>query len=286
MFKWLWSSDNKLKIFQEKYKENKKDLQNLLSILNFLQEDIEKINLKKIKESIQDYINVTFKPHEKFYNQWNNIDDIKKIIHKKINIIYFFGNNGIGKTTSIVNFAKILKDQGYNPLLVGADEFRGGAVEQLIAMANLYGIPVYSSVNYPKAPSLSQIIFDGIQKNYENYNVILIDTSGRSHTDLNLVESLHKQYNLSFKALEGVNDYEVLSIWCNDGNIVNGFQQQKLFFNKIKVDYIIMTKIRALNPYYNFLNIINNVKTPIIFYGPNATELKIFNKKVFEEEMS
>ena len=285
MLSWLWSSDT-LKILRKEYQNNKNNPQTLLSSLNFLQEDMEKINFKDTINSVEDYVKNTFKNHEKFYNHWNNPQDIKNIINKKINIIYFFGNNGIGKTTSIVNFAHLLKNQGYNPLLIGADEFRGGAVQQLISMAQIHNLPVYSSLNYPKEPSLPQIIFDGINQNYQNYNVILIDTAGRSHTDLNLVESLKKQYNLSFKALQNENDYQVLSIWCNDGNIVNGFQQQKIFFDIMAVDYIIMTKIKTNKAYYNFLNIMNNVKKPIIFYGPDAHTLEIFNKKIFEKQLS
>jgi fused signal recognition particle receptor len=287
MFNWLWSSDKTLKILQGQYNKNMSvdEKRHVLSGCNFLQEDIQRLNNGNVIENVKNYINEAFDDHKDFYNGWNEESDIKKILNKDVNIVYFFGNNGIGKTTSIVNLGVLLKNQGFNPLLIAADEFRGGAVQQLIDMAQIHSIPVYSSLNYEKVVSLPQIIFDAIEKNYQNHNVILVDTAGRSHTDINLMENLKKQYQISDKVLSNHPSYQVVSIWVNDGNIINGVQNQQLFFDKIPVNYVIMTKVKPHQSYYNFLFILTKVG-PIIFYGPNSQQLSIFNKDVFLNQLS
>jgi fused signal recognition particle receptor len=288
MFSWLWSSPKDFLILREQLKKAKTDEEkkSILTLCNFLQEDMVHINMKDIMGSVKKYHNNTFDTFNNFYSQWKNLDDLKKIFQKKINIVYFFGNNGIGKTTSIVNFSNILKQQGFNPLLIAADEFRGGAVQQLISMAQVHDIPVYSSLNYEKEPSLSQIIFDGIQKNCQDHGVILIDTAGRSHADANLLENLKKQYTMAEKVLSQGHDGQIISIWVNDSNIVNAFQQQQSFFEKIPVDYMIMTKTKSHQGYYNFLNIINKVKKPILFTAPNSQKLELFNGEIFSTTLS
>ena len=288
MFNWLWSSNKKFAILQNKLSNIKtpEEKRNKLTECNFLQEDMEIVNQKNVIDAVTKYTNNTFSSLDSFYHQWKKLDDFKKIFNKKINIVYFFGNNGIGKTTSIVNLSKILKQQGFNPLLIAADEFRGGAVQQLITMAQVHDLPVYSSLNYEKEPSLPQIIFDGISKNLSIHNVILIDTAGRSHADMNLIENLKKQYSMAEKVLANQQDGQILSFWVNDGNIVNAFQQQQAFFEKITVDYMIMTKIKTQQAYYNFLNMMNKIKKPIILIAPNAQELNIFNKDIFENSLS
>lgn len=290
MFGWFTAKNNKiLKLLKSQYKKNMSpdEKKHLLTTLNFFFQDTQDI-LKNdnIIDAIEKYIENTFYNYENFYKNWNSFNDMKHIFNGSINIIYFFGNNGIGKTTSIVNLAKILKNQGYNPLLIAADEFRGGAVEQLIDMAAQEHLPVYSSLNYEKEPSLSQIIFDGIKNNYHEYNTILIDTAGRSHHDLNLIDNLKKQYDISKKVTQDIPNTKIFSLWVNDGNIVNAFNQQKLFFDKIPVDYSIMTKIKDNQGYYNFLNIIKETQKPIIFYSPSSKNLEIFNKNIFLNDLS
>lgn len=249
MFSWLFKSNKtNLKLLKKKYIKSMapQDILKILSDLNMIQEDAQQfINKKNCIDEIYQWVNKAFEKQEAFYKNYNCLNDINNLFNQPINILYFFGNNGIGKTTSIINFATVLQQQNKKVLLIAADEFRGGAVQQLIDMANMYNLPVYSSFNYTNPVSLNQIIFDGIEKHAQDYDIILIDTAGRSHQDVSLIDSLYKQYQLSFKVLEKM-EKNIYSIWVNDGNMVNVFQQQSLFFNKIPVDYIIITKLKKI----------------------------------------
>jgi fused signal recognition particle receptor len=208
------------------------------------------------------------------------------------NIIYFFGNNGVGKTTSIVNFALQLKKLYQDVVIIAADEFRGGAVEQLVQMCQEKNIQCYSAKEYQNEPSVFQIIFDGININLKKKTkVILVDTAGRSHNDVNLMDNLKKQYDIAEKVskslkTESTEKIEIKSVWVNDGNIVNAFQSQKAFMGKIPLDYIIITKIKHSSSYYNLINMMNHLEKPIIYYSPSRHELVQFTPTEFLENLS
>ena len=103
-------------------------------------------------------------------------------------IILFVGVNGVGKTTTIGKLAYNLKSEGKKVLLVGADTFRAGAIEQLNQWGEKIGVDFYSK---EEGNDPSSVVYDGVEKaKNEDYDVVLIDTAGRLQNKVNLMKEL------------------------------------------------------------------------------------------------
>ena len=289
------SQNNNMKKLRNDYASsmNRSEKQSLLLKHNMVYEDVAQVvEAKNLINKTQEYLDDSFKKIGDFYNSWQNSTNLPLLLNGDCNIVYFFGNNGVGKTTTIVNFAIELKKINQEVVIIAADEFRGGAVEQLCQMCAKNNIASYSAKDYEKEPSLPQIIFDGITHHLEKKTkVILVDTAGRSHNDVNLVDNLKKQYDLAEKSIKSsakdINSkIQVSSIWVNDGNIVNAFQSQKAFMGKIPLDYIIITKIKESSSYYNLINMMNHLEKPIIYYSTSRDNLIPFTPTAFMENLS
>ena len=105
-------------------------------------------------------------------------------------VILAIGVNGVGKTTSMAKLASRLKGQGLTPLLVAADTFRAAAIEQLDIWGSRIGAEV---IKHRQGSDPSAVVFDGIAAGKaRNVDVVLIDTAGRLHTKVNLMDELKK----------------------------------------------------------------------------------------------
>lgn len=118
------------------------------------------------------------------------IKDAKKPVH-----IVFVGINGTGKTTSIAKLAKRLTDQGYSVVMAAGDTFRAGAIDQISIHAKNLGVKV---IKHQEQGDPAAVIYDAIQHAKANkVDVVLSDTAGRMHTNINLMEQLKKVCRVS-----------------------------------------------------------------------------------------
>ena len=222
-------------------------------IIDSLREEIEKGNIRnkeqlvgKLKELITNM----------FYEA-GRLDLFEEAKNYKPYKLVFLGVNGVGKTTTIAKLAVAFRDRGFKPLMVAADTFRAGAQEQLKLHGQRTGIPVFMG-KYGADPAA--ITFDAI-RHAENrgYDVVLIDTAGRMHTDIDLVNELKKLVRVSKP------HRKILVVDALTGN--DAIEQAKFFDEYIGVDGVIVTKVDAYEQGGVPLSIVYAIKKPIIMIG-------------------
>jgi len=189
--------------------------------------------------------------------------DVKEINSK---IVLVIGVNGVGKTTSLAKVANYYKKNGDKVLLVAADTFRAGAVEQLSIWSEKLDIDLVKNemTNDPAA-----IAYDGvISSKKKGYSKVFIDTSGRMHNSTNLKNELSKVYSVIRKQEESV---EVLIVI--DANLgQNSISQIKEFSDIIPIDGAIVTKLDGTAKGGVILRIIDEFDIPIFFLGTGESE--------------
>lgn len=161
---------------------------------------------------------------------------VEEAVRKKgLCVVVFFGVNGSGKTTTIAKVGHALRSAGYRPLLVAADTFRAGAIEQLVEHSKKTGVPVYAG-RYGADPA--SIAFGAIQEaKSKGYNVVLVDTAGRMHTDADLMDEMRKIVRVAKP------DIRVFVGEALVGN--DAVNQLKEFNEKVGIDGVILTKMDA-----------------------------------------
>jgi len=171
--------------------------------------------------------------------------------------ILFMGVNGVGKTTTIAKVAKYLRDRGLKVLVVAADTFRAGAQEQLEIHCKKLSIPIFRG-RYGYDPAA--LVFDSIKYAQKNgFDVILIDSAGRQHTDIDLMNEIKKISRVSSP------DLKILVLDALTGN--DAVNQAIEFDKHIGVDGVILTKLDADASGGSALSIIMTISKPIIFVG-------------------
>jgi len=171
--------------------------------------------------------------------------------------ILFMGVNGVGKTTTIAKVAKYLRDRGLKVLVVAADTFRAGAQEQLEIHCKKLSIPIFRG-RYGYDPAA--LVFDSIKYAQKNgFDVILIDSAGRQHTDIDLMNEIKKISRVSSP------DLKILVLDALTGN--DAVNQAIEFDKYIGVDGVILTKLDADASGGSALSIIATINKPIIFVG-------------------
>jgi len=192
-----------------------------------------------------------------YFEEAGSLNLLEEAKHHKPYKILFLGVNGVGKTTTIAKLALLFKEKGYKPLMVAADTFRAGAQEQLRIHGERLGIPVFMG-KYGADPAA--ITFDAIRfAENKGYNVLLIDTAGRMHTDVDLVNELKKIVKVSKP------HRKILVVDALTGN--DAIEQAKFFDEYIGVDGVIVTKVDAYEQGGVPLSIVYSIKKPIIMLG-------------------
>lgn len=154
-------------------------------------------------------------------------------------IILAIGVNGVGKTTTIGKLASRFRGQGLSVLLAAGDTFRAAGIEQLEIWAKRAGTQL---VKHQKGSDPSAVVFDAIAAaKSRNIDVVIIDTAGRLHTKINLMEELKKIRRTIEKALPDAPQEILLVIDATTGQ--NALQQAKLFNEAIGVTGIALTKL-------------------------------------------
>jgi fused signal recognition particle receptor len=154
-------------------------------------------------------------------------------------VVLFLGVNGVGKTTTIGKLAAQYKADGKKVLLVAGDTFRAAAVEQLEAWGRRAGAEL---IKHRAGSDPSAVVYDGMQAaKSRGIDVLLIDTAGRLHTKVHLVEELKKIRRVIAREQPGAPHETLLVLDATTGQ--NGLQQAKIFKEATEVDGIVLTKL-------------------------------------------
>ena len=194
-------------------------------------------------------------------------DDIlsSKINYNKngMTVILFVGVNGVGKTTTIAKIAKKMKNEGKSVMLIAADTFRAGAVNQLREWATRTDSYFYGSET---AKDPSSVIYDGIiEAKEKNVDVVLIDTAGRLQNKVNLMNELSKMNKVIGSLVENAPHETLLVIDATTGQ--NGISQANNFKEITNITGIVLTKLDGTAKGGIVLAIKENVNIPVKYVG-------------------
>lgn len=193
------------------------------------------------------------------------------------------GVNGAGKTTTIGKLAKHLQSDGKKVMLAAGDTFRAAAIDQLIAWGDRNGVAVISQ--HSGADSAS-VAFDALQAaTARKYDVLIVDTAGRLHTQTNLMEEL-KKIKRVLQKLDPTAPQEVLLVL--DASIgQNALQQAIQFHAAMQISGLVITKLDGTAKGGIIFAIANKLQLPIRFIGvgEQATDLMPFQPADFVETL-
>ena len=154
-------------------------------------------------------------------------------------VVLFLGVNGVGKTTTIGKLAAQYKADGKKVLLVAGDTFRAAAVEQLEAWGRRAGVEL---IKHRAGADPSAVVYDGMQAaKSRGMDVLLIDTAGRLHTKVHLLDELKKIRRVIAREQPGAPHETLLVLDATTGQ--NGLQQAKIFKEATEIDGIVLTKL-------------------------------------------
>ena len=173
------------------------------------------------------------------------------------------GVNGTGKTTTIGKLANLLKSSGKTPLICAADTFRAAAVEQLEVWADRAGVDM---VRAREGSDPAAVVFDAIQNGKaRGRDPILVDTAGRLHTRVNLMNELEKIKRVAARAADGAPHDVLLVLDATVGQ--NGLAQAREFMSVAGVNGVVLTKLDGTAKGGIAVAIANDLKLPIRYVG-------------------
>ena len=194
-------------------------------------------------------------------------------------VIMVVGVNGAGKTTTIGKLAYQLNKQGLNVVLGAADTFRAAAIDQLQVWADRVGVPI---IKQSMGSDPASVAFDTLQSAVTcNADVVIIDTAGRLHNKVNLMNELTKVKRVMQKVVEH-SPHEVLLVL--DGSTgQNGFEQAKQFTAATEVTALAITKLDGTAKGGVVIGISDEFQIPVryIGVGEGIEDLQVFNKFEF-----
>ena len=194
-------------------------------------------------------------------------------------VIMVVGVNGAGKTTTIGKLAYQLKKQGLNVVLGAADTFRAAAIDQLQVWADRVGVPI---IKQSMGSDPASVAFDTLQSAVtSNADVVIIDTAGRLHNKVNLMNELTKVKRVMQKVVDH-SPHEVLLVL--DGSTgQNAFEQAKQFTAATEVTALAITKLDGTAKGGVVIGISDEFQIPVryIGVGEGLEDLQVFNKFEF-----
>ena len=196
-------------------------------------------------------------------------------------VVLLVGVNGVGKTTTIAKLANRDRQEGRQPLLIAADTFRAAAAEQLEIWGLRVGAPV---VRQKHGADPAAVVFDGLGAALSRgVDTVYIDTAGRLHTKVNLMEELKKIHRTTAKKFPGAPHEVLLVLDATTGQ--NAISQARLFQEAVGVTGIILTKLDGTAKGGVALAVAHETGIPLRYLGVGESldDLKPFDAEAFVE---
>ena len=204
-------------------------------------------------------------------------------IDHKPHIIMIVGVNGVGKTTTIGKLAYNYRTAGKKVIIAAADTFRAAANEQLEIWAKRAGVEI---IQQQQGSDPAAVAFDALKSSQShNVDVLIIDTAGRLHTKVNLMEELKKIKRVLQKLVPNAPHEALLVVDATTGQ--NAIQQAKQFSAAVGVTGIVLTKLDGTAKGGVVLAISNELNIPVkyIGVGESIEDLQPFNPKAFVDAL-
>ncbi len=201
----------------------------------------------------------------------------------KPHVIMVVGVNGVGKTTTIGKLAHNYKAAGYKVMLGAADTFRAAAIEQLDVWGERAGVPV---IKQKLGSDPAAVAYDTLSSAKANdVDVVIIDTAGRLHNKLGLMNELTKIKNVMQKVVPDAPHDVLLVLDGSTGQ--NAFEQAKQFVAATSVNQLAITKLDGTAKGGVVIGISDQFKIPVkyIGLGEGITDLQVFHKKEFVQSL-
>lgn len=198
---------------------------------------------------------------------------------KKPYVIMVVGVNGVGKTTTIGKLANMYKQEGLKVVLGAADTFRAAAIEQLETWAQRIDVPI---VKQKMGSDPASVAYDTLNHAIsQNADVVIIDTAGRLHNKIGLMNELTKIKNVMKKLLDYAPNDVMLVLDGSTGQ--NAFEQAKQFAIATEISSLAITKLDGTARGGVVIGISNKMKIPVkyIGVGEGINDLQVFDKKTF-----
>ena len=200
-------------------------------------------------------------------------------IDEKPYVIMTIGVNGVGKTTTIGKLASIFTKQKKKVVLGAADTFRAAAVEQLMVWAERAKVPI---IKQSMGADPAAVAFDTVQSAIKREaDIVIIDTAGRLHTKVNLMDELKKIKRVLGKAMPGAPHEVLLVLDANTGQ--NAITQAQTFHEAIGVTGLVMTKLDGTAKGGVVVGVCDELGVPVryIGIGESIEDLRTFDSKDF-----
>ncbi len=255
--------------------------QTVTRLMEAVREEISRSDRSKI-ESIKSALKVQFE--EIFINAQMSEPDSKDPLKflqlsEKPAVWMIVGVNGAGKTTSIGKMAALLAHSGKKVLVAAGDTFRAAAGNQLKAWTERAQVEIFSPVGVTDP---SAVAFDAIAKaKAQGYDVVIVDTAGRLHTQANLMEELKKMKRVMSKVVESAPQETLIVLDANSGQ--NALMQAKQFHDAIGLTGVVLTKMDGSAKGGVAVGLANELRIPIrlIGVGEKIGDLRPFSAKEF-----
>ena len=212
-----------------------------------------------------------------------DLDDFTVPEDSKPYVIMVVGVNGVGKTTTIGKLAYQFKQAGNKVVLGAADTYRAAADEQLEIWGNRVGVPV---IKHKMGTDPAAVAYDAVQSaKAQNADVVIIDTAGRLHNNVSLMNQLTKIKNTMRKVLPDAPQEVLLVLDGSTGQ--NAFEQAKQFSAATEVNALAITKLDGTAKGGVVIGVSDQFQIPVkyIGLGEQMTDLQIFNKREFVKSL-
>ncbi len=216
-------------------------------------------------------------------NNTTDVEDFSIPEGRKPYVIMVVGVNGVGKTTTIGKLAHQFKQRGLSVYLGAADTFRAAAVEQILIWGERVNVPV---IKQKMGSDPASVAFDTISSaKAKNADVVIIDTAGRLHNKISLMNELTKIKNVMSKVVPNTPDEVLLVLDGSTGQ--NAFEQAKHFTAATEVTAMAITKLDGTAKGGVVIGISDQFKIPVkyIGLGEGVEDLQVFRRKEFVDSL-
>jgi fused signal recognition particle receptor len=216
-------------------------------------------------------------------NKTEDIDDFLPPGDKRPFVMMVVGVNGVGKTTTIGKLAYQFKSLGLNVVLGAADTFRAAAVDQLTIWSERVDVPI---VKKAMGSDPASVAFDTVQSGKaHDADVIIVDTAGRLHNKVGLMNELTKIKNVMKKIIPDAPHEVLLILDASTGQ--NALEQAKAFSEATEVTALALTKLDGTAKGGVVLSIADEMKIPVKYLGvgEQKEDLQVFNRMAFVETL-